>query len=90
LLGGATGALAGVAIALSGGVLMAGSLDLLAQSFPTSRIRLDQLGGMGSGSPALAIATILEAALFSACIALAFRLRGPSASAQEEGAAPPS
>ena len=26
--------------------MMAGSLDLLAQSFPASRLRLDQLGGL--------------------------------------------
>ena len=40
LLGGAAGAL----IALLGGRLMGGSLDLLSRAFPASRLRLDQIG----------------------------------------------
>ena len=40
LLGGA----AGVLITMLGGRLMGGSLDLLANSFPASRLRLDQIG----------------------------------------------
>jgi hypothetical protein len=39
------GGAAGIAIPLLGGALMAGSLDLLARSFPDSRLRLDPIGG---------------------------------------------
>jgi DNA-binding winged helix-turn-helix (wHTH) protein len=37
-------ALAGIAITMTGGRLMGGSLALLAEGFPTSRLRLDQIG----------------------------------------------
>lgn len=63
----------GVAIPLLGGRLMGGSLDLLAQSFPDSRLRLDQIGGVfgdpGFGQVAQAVTGGLEGALFGGCIA---------------------
>ena len=41
-----TGGIAGLLIPLAGGRLMAGSLNILAQTFPGSRLRLDQVGIM--------------------------------------------
>ena len=41
---GLAGAVAGMALPLLGGRMMGGSLDLLAQNFPESRLRLDQIG----------------------------------------------
>jgi hypothetical protein len=52
--------------------MMGGSLDLLAQSFPNSRLRLDQVGALfgehGFGTIAQAATGALEGALFGACI----------------------
>jgi DNA-binding winged helix-turn-helix (wHTH) protein len=66
------GAAAGIAIPLLGGRLMGGSLDLLARSFPHSRLRLDQIGALfgeiGFGTIAQAATGLLEGALFGACI----------------------
>lgn len=66
------GAAAGAAIALVGGGLMAGSLDLLARTFPDSRLRLDQIsalfGETGFGPVTRAVTSCLEGALFSACV----------------------
>ena len=66
------GAGAGVAITLAGGRLMAGSLDLLAQSFPQSQVRLDSIGRMFGeqdfGPIAQMVTGGLEGALFSGCI----------------------
>lgn len=68
----------GIVIALSGGRLMGGSLDLLAQQFPQSRLRLDQIGGLFGESglgPVSQIATGgLEGALFGGCIVGAMML----------------
>jgi hypothetical protein len=66
----AAGALAGTAIALAGGKLMAGSLAELAQRFPGSRLGFDRAGAFFAGSDGvgLGIATTLEAALFSGCV----------------------
>ena len=66
------GAAAGAAIPLLGGHLMAGSLDVLARTFPASRLRLDGLatlfGERGLG-PVTQVATgALEGALFAACV----------------------
>jgi DNA-binding winged helix-turn-helix (wHTH) protein len=64
------GAAAGVVIVLLGGRLMAGSLDLLAQAFPDSRLHLDAIGALfgesGFGPVSLMLSTAAEAALFSA------------------------
>ena len=46
LVAGAAGGAAGALIVLLGGRLLGGSLDLLARSFPQSRLRLDQIGAM--------------------------------------------
>ena len=62
------GGAAGAAITLFGGRLMAGSLDLLARSFPESRLRLDPIGGLfgekGFGSVSQVVTGTLEGALF--------------------------
>ena len=87
VVAGAVGAAAGVVIVALGGRLMAGSLDLLARSFPDSRLRLDQIGavfGERGFGPASQFATgALEGALFGACIvgAMILARRGIAASA---------
>lgn len=67
------GGTAGMFIALSGGRLMGGSLSLLAEQFPGSRLRLDQIGGLfgenGLGAVSQVVTCILEGALFAGCIA---------------------
>jgi DNA-binding winged helix-turn-helix (wHTH) protein len=70
MTGVASGAIAGVVIALAGGKLMAGSLAELARRFPDSRLGFDRAGTVFAGSDrlALAIATTLEAALFTGCV----------------------
>ena len=73
--GGLASAAAGAAVPLIGGRLMAGSLDLLAQAFPDSRLRLGQLGGL-FGEPGFGPVTQmaiggLEALLFGAGVAAA-------------------
>lgn len=69
---GLSGAAAGVIIHLLGGRLMAGSLDLLAQQFPNSRLRFDQVGALfgesGFGPVAQAVTGGLEGGLFGACV----------------------
>lgn len=83
LLGGLCGGLAGLLIALIGGRLLAGSLALLAQQFPNSRLPLQQIGGLfgetGFGPISQALSATLEGMLFGACmvgtIALARRER---------------
>jgi DNA-binding winged helix-turn-helix (wHTH) protein len=66
------GAGAGGVIALLGGRLMAGSLELLAQTFPDSRLHLDQVsalfGETGFGPVTRLVTSCLEGALFSACV----------------------
>ncbi len=66
------GAGAGTAIALLGGRLMVGSLDLLVRQFSGSRFRLDQLGLFfgenGFGELARIVTNSVEGALFAVCI----------------------
>lgn len=66
------GAAAGVLIPLVGGRMMGGSLDLLADQFPASRLRLDPVGALfgeaGFGPVAQAFTGALEGLLFSACL----------------------
>jgi DNA-binding winged helix-turn-helix (wHTH) protein len=66
------GAAAGGLIALAGGRLMLGSLDLLARTFPDSRLRLEPIGGLfgeiGFGPITRLVTSCLEGALFSACL----------------------
>lgn len=67
-----SGAAAGLLISVLGGRLMGGSLDLLARQFPTSRLRLDQIGTLfgehGFGPVSRSVTNALEAALFVACV----------------------
>jgi DNA-binding winged helix-turn-helix (wHTH) protein len=69
---GLAGAAAGAVIPLLGGRLMAGSLDLLARSFPGSRLRLDRIGALfgedGFGPVSQIVTGALEGLLFSACV----------------------
>jgi hypothetical protein len=69
------GGVAGTAITLLGGRLMAGSLDLLARSFPDSRLRLDPIGGLfgeeGFGPVSQVVTGALEGALFAGCVVAA-------------------
>jgi len=70
---GLTGGVAGLLVALAGGRLMLGSLDLLARTFPGSRLRLDRIGAIvgenGLGPITRAVSGALEGCLFAACIA---------------------
>jgi DNA-binding winged helix-turn-helix (wHTH) protein len=75
---GLTGAAAGLLISLLGGRLMGGSLDLLAETFPDSRLRIDPIGAMFGESgfgPVSQVATgAMEGALFAACVVAAIVL----------------
>jgi DNA-binding winged helix-turn-helix (wHTH) protein len=66
------GAAMGIVIGLLGGRLMLGSLALLADGFPGSRLRVDQIGRLfgesGIGPVTQLAANALEAGLFSACV----------------------
>lgn len=69
----ATGAAVGVLIALAGGHLMGGSLDLLAQSFADSRLQLDALGQFFGevrfGETTRIVLAGIEGAIFVGCVA---------------------
>ncbi len=77
-LAGLAGAASGLAISLLGGRLMLGSLELVAETFPGSRLRLDQLAGLFGetrfGTMTRFGSTILEATLFSTCVVGAMML----------------
>lgn len=68
VIGGATGVL----IVLLGGRLMGGSLALLSEQFPDSRLRLDQLSALfgedGFGPISQIVTGGLEGALFAGCV----------------------
>jgi DNA-binding winged helix-turn-helix (wHTH) protein len=72
------GAVAGVLIPLLGGHMLGGSLDLLARHFPSSRLRLDQIGTVlgepGFGLISQSVTGGVEGAVFSACIVAALLL----------------
>ena len=76
----------GILIALLGGRLMGGSLDLLARQFPGSRLRLDQIGGLfgesGFGPISQIVTGGVEGVLFGGCIvgAMILARRGLNAS----------
>ena len=78
ILAAAIGGIAGVAIPLLGGRLMGGSLALLAEHFPGSRLRLDRIAGLfgesGFGPVSQAVTGALEGALFTACVVAAMLL----------------
>ncbi len=69
---GIAGTLAGIVGPLLGGRMMGGSLDLLAQSFPDSRLRLDQIGALfgeaGFGPIAQIVTGGIEGLVFGACV----------------------
>ena len=69
------GGVAGAAIPVLGGRLMGGSLQLLAQTFPDSRLRLDQLSALVGehefGLVSQIVTGALEGALFSAFVVAA-------------------
>ena len=75
---GACAAAAGALIGLFGGRLMGGSLDLLADQFPGSSLRLDHLGGLfgevGFGPVSRTGTAALEGLLFGAGVAFAMTL----------------
>ena len=77
-VGALLGGLAGVAITALGGRLMGGSLDLLANSFPASRLRLDQIGGVlgeqGFGPVTQTVTGGIEGLLFGAFVVAAMLL----------------
>ncbi len=72
LLGGLSGGIAGLLVALLGGRLLTGSLALLAGQFPGARLRLDPIGGLfgeaGFGPLSQTLCATLEGALFGACV----------------------
>lgn len=72
------GAAAGVAITAAGGRLLGGSLALLADLLPQSRLRLDQIGALlgedGFGRISQIVTGGLEGMLFAACITAAMLL----------------
>jgi len=75
LMAAAAGAVAGILVPLLGGRMMGGSLDLLAATFPDSRLRLDQIGAIVGerrfGPVSQMITGALEGGLFSACVVAA-------------------
>ncbi len=73
LLAAATGGVAGLLIATTGGQLLSGSLALLAESFPDSRLHLDPLGAL-LGPFAASVTNALEGAWFSLCLVGALML----------------
>ena len=72
------GAAGGAIVSAVGGHMMGGSLDLLAQQFPDSRLRLDRIGGWfgeaGFGPVTKLATAALEGALFATGVVTAMRL----------------
>lgn len=77
-IGAVIGAISGLAIALMGGRLMAGSLVEIATRFPNSRLPMDALGSLfgevGFGPTTRMISAALEGSLFSASVVAAMAL----------------
>ena len=75
---GLCGAVAGVVIALAGGRLLGGSLDLVARQFPGSRLQFDRIGGLfgesSFGPISRTVTGALEGLLFAACVVAAMIL----------------
>lgn len=71
-LGGLVAAAAGIAISLSGGTFLGGSLDFLLRRFPDSRFRLDAIGALfgeeGFGPVSKTATSGIECLLFGACV----------------------
>lgn len=78
IAGGVAGAAAGVLVSVLGGRLMGGSLELLAEHFPTSRLELGQIGGWfgesGFGPLTQTATSGLEGAVFAVCMVGALTL----------------
>jgi hypothetical protein len=74
----ALGGTAGLLIILSGGRLMAGSLQLLSRQFPESRLSLDPIGSLfgeaGFGPVSQIVTGGLEGALFGTAVVGAMTL----------------
>ena len=72
------GAVAGTVIPIAGGRMFGGSLDLLARSFPESRLRLDEMGGLfgetGFGPVSQMVSGGLEGLIFAGCIIAAITI----------------
>ncbi|MGH6694659.1 MAG: winged helix-turn-helix domain-containing protein [Sphingopyxis sp.] len=71
-VGGLIAGVSGVAISLSGGTFLGGSLDFLLRRFPESRFRLDATGALfgesGFGVISRAATSGIECLLFGACV----------------------
>ena len=82
---GIAGGIAGLLIPLLGGRLMGGSLEVLARSFPGSRLRLDQIGGLfgesGFGTATQIATSGVEGVLFGSCVVGAMLLARQSLNA---------
>ena len=78
LIGAALGGAAGLLIIMSGGRLMAGSLQLLSRQFPDSRLSLDPIGSLfgedGFGPVSHIVTGSLEGALFVSAVVGAMAL----------------
>ncbi len=76
--GGLATAAAGILVTLLGGRLMGGSLDLLAQVFPGSRLSLDQIGAVfgetGFGPVSQVVTGGIEGLLFGGCVVAAMTM----------------
>ena len=74
----AAGALAGIIVPATGGRMFGGSLDLLASSFPDSRLRLDEIGGLfgepGFGPMSQMVSGGVEGLVFAGCIVAAMTI----------------
>ncbi len=77
-VGGLSAGFAGALIPLLGGRLMGGSLALLAERFPASRLSLDQLGALFGearfGPISQSVTAGLEGLLFGACVVAALTI----------------
>lgn len=82
------GGVAGFVVPLLGGRLMGGSLVLLAQHFPNSRLHLERMGGWfgesGFGPVTQSVTGALEGALFAGCVVAAMMI-----ARRQLGEAPP-
>jgi hypothetical protein len=77
----ATGAVVGVLIALSGGHLLGGSLDLLGDNFSGSRLELDAIGSyfgeVRFGQTTQLVLAGIEGLIFAGCVVAALVVAGP-------------
>jgi DNA-binding winged helix-turn-helix (wHTH) protein len=92
IAGAIAGGTAGLLVPLLGGHLLGGSLNLLAESFPDSRFRLDALGGFvgedSFGRSTELVTATLQGALFCLCQVAAHERKGDGGAAQKPKATP--